>query len=277
MSGSGEADRAAESGARVYQLVCLGALAVLLLALVQRGLTFDLVMAEPWAVLALLPVLAGAVGLLFRWRAAPVLLLLTLTGAVWYWDGRYGPPSDQVADLFLCAGALAYVVGYYRLQGMVKFLFPRDPRPRPGPPGLRPGQPRRHRWTPPEPPPARSPGLATAGEFVWFLAALPAWPVLGLLAERLLVSYSDFAGPEEPFSPESMWARVWPFRLLIWAGVTGVLVVSGLLGYLAWGRRTPAEAALLVQDVVWRETAWEQRRLASWRAWFRRTRKGEDS
>jgi hypothetical protein len=274
MSGVPGADPLKEPGARLYQLVCVGGLAVLLLAMVQRGLTYDLVVAEPVAALALLPLLAGAVGLLFRWRTGPVLFLLTLAAVLWYWDERYVAAADPVADLFLCAGALAYVVGFYRLQGVVAFLFPRDPRPRPEPPRLRPGQPPRRRWTPPEPSPRRSPGLATAGEFVLFLAALPVWPVLGLLAVRFLVPELEYAGPQDSFD-ETLRKDVWPFRLLVWGGVTGVLVVSGLLSYLAWGRRTPAEAALLVQDVVWRETAWEQRRLASWRAWFRRTRKEE--
>jgi hypothetical protein len=270
MSAVPEADRLREQGARIYQLVCFGSLAVLLLALVQRGITPDAIAEDPRRGAALLPVLVGAVGLLFRWRATPILLLLTLAGTVFFTADTW----DPVGDLFLCAGALAYVVGFYRLQGMVQFIFPRDPRPRPEPPRLRPGQPPRRRWAPPEPPPRRSPGLATAGEFVLFLMALPAWPVLGLLAVQFLVPDLEISGAGDSFG-ETLRKDLWPFRLLVWGGVAGMLVVSGLLSYLAWGRRTPAEAALLVQDVVWRETAWEQRRLSSWRAWFKRKR-GEE-
>ena len=53
---------------RQYWLLCLGALLVLTLALVLRGL-------EVWA---LLPILVGSLSLAFRWRSGPVIPLAML-------------------------------------------------------------------------------------------------------------------------------------------------------------------------------------------------------
>ena len=49
----------------------------------------------------------------------------------------------------------------------------------------------------------------------------------------------------------------------------GVLFVSGVLGYLAWGPKRRAEAEVFLQDTAWRETRREQRRINSWLVWAR--------
>jgi hypothetical protein len=56
-----------------------------------------------------------------------------------------------------------------------------------------------------------------------------------------------------------------------------VLAVAALLRYLALRRMTPPEAGLYLQDVLWRETRREQRRLNRWLAWawLRRRRREE--
>jgi hypothetical protein len=65
---------------------------------------------------------------------------------------------------------------------------------------------------------------------------------------------------------------VWRCRLLVWFLSAGLVLVSGVFGYLAWGRLSAAEALLYLQDTTWAETRREQRLLQSWLAWARRRR-----
>src|SRR5258708_6799777 len=60
---------------RDYGLVCMGALTVMVLALVLRR-------ADGWA---LLPGFLGALGLIFRWRAAPLIVALAVVLVLWSW------------------------------------------------------------------------------------------------------------------------------------------------------------------------------------------------
>ena len=56
-------------------------------------------------------------------------------------------------------------------------------------------------------------------------------------------------------------------RRIIW-GLGGlVLIASTVIGYLAWRRMTPDEAAVVLQDTVWTETRREERKINRWLAW----------
>lgn len=54
---------------------------------------------------------------------------------------------------------------------------------------------------------------------------------------------------------------------LLWVVGGGTALVCGLLRCWAWRQLTPEEALLYLQDVAWRETRREQRRLNRWLAW----------
>lgn len=247
-----------------YVLVCAAALLVLLLVLLQRGM-------ERWS---LLPILVGGPALLFRWRLAPLMLLLSVGGLLYLdaalasprlraWQSRLAP---SMSDFLLCAAMLAYLMGHYRLQGLQRNVFPHDPRldrqPRDDMATRAVGYSARARvflFL------RRSARLVAAEEAVWLLVTLPlcagaaqllwlgiAWTQpglrLGLSREGLL----DVA-------PE-----VW---MLIWVLGLGLLIVGSLFGYLSRRAMTAEEAALFLQDVAWKELRREQRRLHSWRAW----------
>src|SRR5262245_7272557 len=267
-----------EPGVRNYMIVCAGALAVVALALWQRGV-------GTWS---LFPPLVGLVVLLVRWRLGPLMFLVSLAGLLyvsWLAQSAGWPPRpprwSPLADLVLCVGALAFLAGHYRLQGLWKFLFPRDPR-RPAE-SLRPPPAAPPRGPLPLPPQRRSARLASASELALLLLSLPVWAGLALLAFRWLVPP---AGDSELFEVEGSWPgqdwvdtvfsplavflnSLWHLRLVLWTVGVGLLVAFALLGHVAWRRLSPEEAALALQEVAWRETRREQRRINSWVAWAR--------
>jgi hypothetical protein len=263
---------------RDHGLVCLGSLTLLIGALVLRR-------PDPWV---LLPAFLGALGLLFRWRAAPVLLLLAvmlLLGSWWlgtdlgrlgtyattwlrlwltgWWPGRLplsrsGPGWRGpllVSDLLLAVSLLAYAAGHYRLQGLLVRLFPPDPR-----------QARVARRGPEEAS-RRSPDLVSARELVVVLVVLTSCAGLAsLLWARLKGQVTELEIDD----------AAWRGILVLWLLGAGVLVAAGLLRYLVLRRMTPPEAALYLQDVLWRETRREQSRLNRWLAWAWLRRRRQD-
>jgi hypothetical protein len=255
-------------GVRDYLLVCGVALAVILLVgVLDRGMACG----------TLVPVLIGVLGLITRWSSAPLLLVFTLVGfelvLVPLRNFAYARDPDEfspVGALLLSAAVLAYVAAHYRLQGLVGQLFPADPR-RPGgriprrqrPPGLRPEEVVvRQR---------RSPRLVTPREVLRLVVALPVWALLGLVLWYALVAEWNFL--ELP--PVG-----WRLLVLAWLFGLGLLAGAAVLQYLGLERMPPAEAALLLQDELWRETRGEQRRINRWLAWARLVgskKRGRDS
>ncbi len=278
MSGSARTPEGMPPGVRHYSFLCLAAVGLLFVVL--------MLLLRDWAqVYGLLPVVVGLVGVGLRWRLAPLVMVLTLGGLLMV-TGELGqlpiggpPLPPSVADLALCAAVLAYVAGHYRLQGLTQFLFPRDPR--------RPARAAPVRGRPSSAlPPQRSPGLASSEELIQFLLAVPVCLLLAVLAYRSLVASAPTPDIFEqdwrktPGGPgESALATVqfltdalWRGRYLLWTLGAGTLVMSGLLSYVAWQRRSRAEAVLFLQDVVWADTRGEQRRIDAWRVGARRRR-----
>jgi hypothetical protein len=63
--------------------------------------------------------------------------------------------------------------------------------------------------------------------------------------------------------------HVWRTVLLVWIVGLSFLVKASLLGHLGRVRMTRAEALILLQDAVWRDTRREQRRINRWLVWAR--------
>jgi hypothetical protein len=241
---------------RGYGLVCLTALVVLLFALLQRGL-------GSWG---FFPVLVGGVALAFRWRLAPLLLLGTLAAVLfvdlvqfqrWGRWGRWQQPGFSLDDLILCGAAFAYVAGSYRLLGLVKNIFPVDPRS-----SAQAGAVRQR----------RSGHLVSSGEIALFVlggvfcAALAQVGWVWLTAE----------GADSGLVPESWPDEVLHLLLLVWLLGLALIVGRAFLAYLGWRRLTREEAALLMQDTVWYETRREQWRIHSWLEWARRRQRARE-
>lgn len=112
-----------------YVLLCVGGLVGVLLAELDR-------LGSIRGVATLLALLIGLGGVLSRTRMTPILFLLVLAlGQVaqqMLFEGRLGEHRRvyvfRPTDLLLCAAALAFVIGHYRLQGLTRRLLPADPR-----------------------------------------------------------------------------------------------------------------------------------------------------
>jgi hypothetical protein len=239
-----------EPAIRMYVFLCLVALTVVVLLLMQRQY-------GTWSVF---PGVIGLLAVVFRWRSGPLLFLAALTGFVlvqhvvirntaWRLLPRRTAP---LSDWILCGACLAFVMAQYRLQGLVNFIFPPDPRtrsrtaPKPSPPAA--------------PPPRRAGDLVTPAETGLFLLALPLWSALAQFSWGALAPNAHVLGVAPALDQ---------LVLLTWFLGGGLLLATGLLGYLEYRRFTAPEATLFVQDTLWHETRREQRRVGRWLAWKR--------
>jgi hypothetical protein len=250
---------------RPYALLC-----VLMLA-AQSALLSERV-TEVWSAL---PLLFGASFLVIQWRDAPALVLFIVAWLLASEGIPEGPPglvrrlvlgthslaaasrSDpEFEDFILAAAFLVYAASYYRYLGLVRHVFPLDPRVRPYG-GL--GGVERRRLQ--EEPMRRSPETVTPREFGLLAVALPlcvggaAWLWQWLREGESLVHSVD----------DSLVATM---KLLFLFGVP-LLVFRAVLGYVNQCRAARAESLLFLQDQLWRETRREQSRANRWLTWAR--------
>jgi hypothetical protein len=240
------------AGVREYQILCLFALGVVFLVDLQQGNTL----------LSTMLLLIGLLGVLTRMRIAPIVFLLAFAVMQWVkqrgwarfsgvpFPTRGGFPAQDVAESM---AVLAYTLAHYRLQGLVLHIVPPDPRRRSG----------KRRWLifPPRIVLQRRPGtLVTPTEVAWFLLGLPLWAVSAQALWALL-------GPPRPLLDLPFWlARLVCFG---WPLAVATLITATALDLWQRRRSPPELGALYLQDVLWRETRGEQRRLNRWTAWWR--------
>ena len=253
-----EATSDSRSGIRQYQMLCLLALGVIFLADLQDGVLL----------LSLLVLLVGFFGVLSRLRLGPILLLVLVAAEQlarqFAWRRLqlpYVAPLQRIAlnDLVLAMGVLGFVLAHYRMQGLMLNIVPRDPRLRVGP----------GRWfrRPKVLTHRRPGGLVTPVEIGWFILCLPLW----VLVAQLLWAWLGLPRVIVGLAPG-------PVRIILaaWVVGVGILLTTALLNL--WRRRQshPEVAALFLQDVLWKETRREQRRLNRWLAWSRLKRDGRE-
>jgi hypothetical protein len=236
-----------------YVVMCAVSLALLLLIQVRQG-------QGPWV--SLLMVGIGVGGLLMRFRLAPVLLLVLVAlrryfdaDVRWYADNQQGT-TFTVPDVLRSVAVLGYVIGHYRLQGLSRYIFPPDYRLVAAQRSIRA---RGSVWHRPQIERRRSVHAMTPLEEPLLILSLPAFAVLGQLA------WFALAQPRELLEWDP-----WVVRLAAMIGtlVLGMSIVAGILGTWRRRRMTPAEAHVMMQDSLWRETRGEQRWFTRWLAWF---------
>jgi hypothetical protein len=249
MTNDGERpDSVSEPAVLLYQAVCLGALGLIVLPLMARGL----------GLLEVFLFLLGLGGVALRLRVTPVLLLLTLAAAEMVHPlagfRHRIVPLFQVSDFLLACGAVAYIMGHYRLQGLAKTALPVDRRQR-----ERPGEGASRGRVVRRP---RSAHLVTAAELLGFVLTVPLWAAAAAVFWAWLSRRGEALGL--PLTPPEM-----RLVLVFWLLGVGGLVVAWLLS--CWRSRglSREEAQLFLQDTLWRETRREQRRLQRWLAWAR--------
>jgi len=220
--------------AQIYFLAGMGSMVVLGVILMQS--------AGRWA---LIPVLIGAAGLVFRWRAAPLILLAFLAigqlGPAWMGTMHSHRRRPMLPLEFgLCATILVYVVCQFRLVALTIGALPRDRR-RPTAKAL---------LRPSSGPPSREIVAALTMVGVAVVSAFFVWTMTDVIPPRWNIVKPN-----------------WRLGLLAWL-LAGVLVVtSAIVAHLGWRRISRDEAALYLQDTLWHETRREQRRINRWRAW----------
>jgi uncharacterized membrane protein len=236
------------SAIETYSYVCGTALIMIGLILFRRGL-FPL---------ALFPVGAGFLGLFFRWRIAPILVIAITGSCLVRADrgdslnlvGQQVVPG-AIVDLqtwIICSALLAYVLAHYRLQSLTAGIFPADRRPT--------GQ-RKHR-NPIERP--RSGRTVGTSEAVLLILTLPFVTFAALILLRTLPNTRG----EFEFR-----ANTWLTVMLLWILGSIVGLTQAALGYVGLRNLTFAEARLYLQDLLWLDLRRDLRRINRWLVWSR--------
>jgi hypothetical protein len=231
------------SAADSYGYLCGIALVLIGVVLYRRGLFPS----------ALFPVGAGILGIFFRWRIAPVLVIGITGSCLVYAEQR---PSAGFVDLqtwILCSSLLAYVIGHYRMQALTDTIFPPDRRS-PRKPAAR---------GPTERP--RSGRTMDGGEIGWLVFTFPFVAFAALLVLRFLGSLQfTNAWPDIDLTPAA-----WLTLVLLWIVGLVVLVGHGAMVYFSLHHLTLTEARTYLQDLLWLELRRDLRRLNRWRIWAR--------
>ena len=240
---------------RNYVIVCLVAMVILLIVLIYQGLGTG----------SLIPPLVGIMGVIVRWRSAPLIILGALAGLYYIELFRFhgmaellGLNRPDLSDVLLAGSMLLYVAGHYRIQSFYHEIIPAERQKAAG----RARQGKAAEPTP-ELSPRRSPGVVSPMELP-LLALLPGWAVVALVFWLLLPSRLPVVGDQIHIHPQ-----IWQTGLVVWIVGVGLLVLSTLVNYLGFRRINPAEAYIFLQDAVWRETRREQGRINRWLAWAR--------
>jgi hypothetical protein len=237
---------------RNYTLLCLAALLLLVVCLVDRGMGW-------WC---LIPALLGSVAFLASWSLGPPLVLLSVMALVlsdtrYRWGYAYSM-RDQVPtvmDLLLCAAVLAYVLGHYRLLALLRHIFPTDPR--------------QSRKDAAQPAQRRSADLVDGWELARVALALPVWTGVSVMAWGWMI---------EDAPALEMSIEVWRTLRVVWVVLAVLGTTAIVAGYLRQTLATPEEGLLYLQDQLWRATRREQSIVNRWLAWARlRARQGRDT
>lgn len=253
-------DLANDPVVRNYVFVGLAAVVVMLVVLLYQGLGTG----------SLMPVLVGIMGVVTRWRAAPLLVVIALAGLYYVEMIRYYGIARQpefelpeLADVVLAGAVVLYAAAHYRLQGLVQEIVPREPGRRRA----------AHLATQPEPAARRSTRAVPESELAW-LVFVPAWAAAALALWLALPGPVFYLANHVEMRPQD-----WQAGLLVWSLGIGLLVLNSLVSYAGHRRLGAAEAQLFLQDVAWRETRREQGRINRWLAWarVRRQRREEKS
>jgi hypothetical protein len=214
---------------------------------------------------AFIAVLLAVAGILARWTAAPVLILLLTTyllidprfmGLIARLTGDRPffapmPGGFELEHVLLAGGLLAYSIGHFRLTSLIHQGMPNEPTVQ--------------RQPDPTDPPRRPAALVGADELTRTLIVGGCCLVAGQLAWTILVSIERAGRPRVADMTDGT-ARL---LLLGWTAGLGIMLTSAAVVYLRANRMTPAEGAMALRDEFFLENRRETDRLLRWRKWFK--------
>lgn len=229
---------------RHYQALCGLALATIFLVQIQRPS-----MEMPITLLVnLLVVFVGTLGILYRVRLSPILILIVfavphlaeqlLTDQIFNPDFRSFRFLD-VADVLLCIAMLTCLIGQYRLHGLWFGVLSADPRQ-------------------PAAAQARSEASLSASEL---LALIFPVPIFALLAEFVALLL------KQHWTLIDLPPRWQQFLAVAWAILLALFLAAHAFRYWRRQQMDRVSAQVLLQDVLWHETRGEQRRINRWLVW----------
>lgn len=231
-----------QRGALAYMIICLCALLLLFQVFQERE-------AGHWS---FFPIIVGSAGVFLRWGFAPLALLAAVVLTLLVEPNRLlfvSNASLRVPDFLLCASVLAYVLAHYRLT-LLRTPFPPERQPAKPSPAAPPAIQR-------EQPEAL---FISSRELGLLLLSLPLWAGLAQVVWPLLPRTAGNPGLIGP---------VWRVVAFLWIVGGGGLVTASAFDYAYRRRMSREEATLYLQDLLWRETRGEQRRINRWFAWGR--------
>jgi hypothetical protein len=282
-----QGDEQAARGVRLYVFVCMVSATVIALVLIARDLeTAALLPAVVGFVMPLLRPRSGAIWLLlslvwvgladqvgldpFGLGVRVLAAVLTLIARTPFIGMRRHPfphlaTPQPVLDALLCVAVVAYVASYYRLLSLTRHIFPIDRRRRVV---------KKDKKATLLPPPAeeqkRSGRLVDAPE----VGRLAVGVCAAVMLAHLLTAWLRDRHPGSdlwrltPIGVQvQLPAPLWQLLVLLWLFGFMLIVAQAVIGYLGMRRSSPEEAALYLQDQLWRQTRREQARLNRWLAW----------
>jgi len=241
-----------EQGVQYYKVLCLVALLVILLVLMEKG-------AGLWSLLC---ILLGVLAVLIQWSAGPVILLLSMAACLYVEvplreDLQSSEPVN-LPDFLLCTAALVFVAGHSRLRSLTVTILPPDPR-------VKAGQKPRKRTPVAQ---RRSDRLVSQKEIGILVISLPVWPLVAQVLWKVIPS-EQILWKIVPTEERHLVLQpgAWKAACLVWILGLTTLVAAWVMDYWSHRQMSPQEATLFLQDVLWQETRREQRRLHQWLAW----------
>ena len=212
---------------------------------------------------ALFAIVLAIPGVLLRWVVSPALVLILTTylmydpafyGLMSFRSGGFGVSVArsrfEIEDVVLAASLLAYLIGHFRLTGLIAQGMPEDPTPR---------RPRDSDHLP-----RRPASLVAPDELPMALAMGAGCCVVGQIAWTV-VTLSEKGGRESSlFAPGTD-----RFFMVAWGIGSVLMAIAAVLTYLQWSRMTPAEADVALRDTSFQEMKRETDRLHRWRKWYR--------
>lgn len=249
---------------RNFTFAALGALGMIFLILFQQASDIG----------GLLIVIVGVCGLLLRWSAAPVFVLILLTYFMVFPFGipeaAYENPYEieegrfRVTDLMLVMAVVVYLACQYRIFGFVSQAVAFE------------GVVRRKDETPARRPPAliRSSeigimfaicfGFVVLGQFLWLFAnSIEVVPV-----EDFPLRWADSGRTIRDYVlPGGMNTGTTRFVVLVGFLFFGTILARLVFGYWRLRMMSPSEGGMMLLDGGWSETSRERQRWEAWRIW----------